>query len=295
MNNGLFIVFDGPDGSGKTTLVRKISEFFSNSYITCEPSTLDTGKEVRRVLSSKDPNEQNKLYDLYIEDRKNHIKKEIIPELNNEKIIFCDRYYYSTLVYQHLQGVGIDKILNDNSHFNIPDLSIILTDTYENLQGRINNRASKNKEFLEENDFIFKSIDMYNSMHTILPDHNIKYVKTDFDNNVDNVLNIIIDFLKSRKNINMIDFSSLDSNLEKFDMLSGSKLGIMIASALNRNINYNKLNIVDLSKIRLLGDSFLNGFIAHMHYQANKCNIQFIGQPKVINAINKKIKERENN
>ncbi|RLF64196.1 MAG: dTMP kinase, partial [Thermoplasmata archaeon] len=101
MSKGLFIVFEGIDGSGKTTVCRmlekKLKSLGFNVFFTSEPTNMEYGKILRRKLKSgMDPIEAVLLFAL---DRYNHVK--IIREyLKKGYIVICDRYYYSSLAYQ---------------------------------------------------------------------------------------------------------------------------------------------------------------------------------------------------
>lgn len=104
--NGLFIVLEGIDGSGKS----KISELLAanlkkqrrNILLTHEPWKSKYGKQIRKLVRSKEGKNIRKVewLKLFDADRQEHINKEILPALRKGKIVLCDRYYYSTLAYQ---------------------------------------------------------------------------------------------------------------------------------------------------------------------------------------------------
>jgi dTMP kinase len=103
---GLFITFEGPDGSGKTTqlqlLVRWLHEWEREVVLTREPGGTAIGEQIRTVLHDPD----NKAMDarteilLYAADRAQHVAQMIRPALANDKIVISDRYVDSTLAYQ---------------------------------------------------------------------------------------------------------------------------------------------------------------------------------------------------
>jgi dTMP kinase len=102
----LFITFEGPDGSGKTTqlqlLVRWLHEREREVVLTREPGGTAIGEQIRTVLHDPD----NKAMDarteilLYAADRAQHVAQMIRPALANDKIVISDRYVDSTLAYQ---------------------------------------------------------------------------------------------------------------------------------------------------------------------------------------------------
>ena len=106
MMPGKFIVFEGADGSGTTVQSKEITRRLQNKLgrnriiWTCEPSKGHIGQFLRRVLSNESnlPNEAMEL--LFLADRIDHVDKEIAPALRNDKVVVCDRYTMSTLVYQ---------------------------------------------------------------------------------------------------------------------------------------------------------------------------------------------------
>ena len=162
MKNGLFIVVDGIDGSGKSEIVKMLHNYlFSKSkkyriLTTREPTNGTYGNQIREMLRrEKDPKSSSeKLMELFIKDRKEHLKNTIEPFLNNSSkhelnIVLCDRYYYSTIAFQSAQGLSINEIVNKNIKFKKPDLSFILDVEPSLALKRIEYRAKEKFEQLE--------------------------------------------------------------------------------------------------------------------------------------------------
>jgi dTMP kinase len=163
---GLFIVFEGLDGSGKTLQMIKTASFLFDKYkkyeILCarEPTYMTkSGKLIREKLAhDKDPKKQGKLFRaLYIKDRAEHNKKVILPALNYGCIVLCDRYSHSTFSYQQAQGVSFQEILTEHKKYKIrrPDLTLVFdvpaTVAIQRIQkGRKNNELFEKMHFLEE-------------------------------------------------------------------------------------------------------------------------------------------------
>jgi dTMP kinase len=114
-----FITFEGGDGSGKTTQIRRLEEYLKSNgrscVVTCQPGGTSLGQMIRKMLLEVDAAPivtQAELF-LYLADRAQHVFEIIAPALEKGEIVLCDRYTDSTLAYQGY-GRGLDlKILRD--------------------------------------------------------------------------------------------------------------------------------------------------------------------------------------
>ncbi len=109
----LFITFEGPDGSGKTTQARALDEYLRTSgypvFLTREPGGTSIGDQIRAVLHSLENTEmlpQTEIL-LYSASRAQLVGQVILPHLARGEIVLCDRYADSTLAYQGY-GHGLD-------------------------------------------------------------------------------------------------------------------------------------------------------------------------------------------
>lgn len=130
----MFITFEGIEGSGKSSLIAQLKKYFKSSkleaFFSKEPGGTDLGKEIRKILLnpkySFDPTSELLLL---LADRAEHVQKIIRPNLQKNKLIFCDRYLDSTLAYQG-SGRNLDKKIIKEMFkaldFPIPDLTILL-------------------------------------------------------------------------------------------------------------------------------------------------------------------------
>lgn len=132
LQQGFFIVFEGLDGSGKTTQAALLKEFLVkrgyDAILLREPTEGPSGKKIKRLLSDgrKGVSPQEEL-NLFIEDRKENIDTNIIPAMKNNKVIIQDRYYFSTIAYQGALGIEPQQIKTMNEAFAIkPDLVFYL-------------------------------------------------------------------------------------------------------------------------------------------------------------------------
>jgi dTMP kinase len=119
LEKGVFISFEGNDGSGKTTVIEKVFEHLKNKGFdvvkTREPGGTDNiiAEDIRHILLNK----VHYVFDnraealLFAASRAQHVHDFIKPSINNKKIVLCDRYIDSSLVYQGLgRELGIKKI-----------------------------------------------------------------------------------------------------------------------------------------------------------------------------------------
>ena len=151
---GRFIVFEGIDGAGKTTqaklLAQKLESLGKSVYLTAEPTDLESGRELRKILGGEKKKTDCELALLFTLDRIAHnIDKEkgINAMLDAGYNVICDRYYYSSLAYQGpVTSYEWVKSLNLNCPDILhPDICIFLDLTPEQSLERI----SKGREKLE--------------------------------------------------------------------------------------------------------------------------------------------------
>ena len=149
---GKFIVIEGLDGSGQTTQVRLLGNFFiEKSYevvLTKEP-TLDSqaGRKIRQILDEKIKAEAESLQELFMQDRREHLQNKILPGLKEGKIIISDRYFFSTFAYGTADNLDLDRLVNLNDDFLLPDLTFILKVRPEICVERIEKRGQGVKLF----------------------------------------------------------------------------------------------------------------------------------------------------
>lgn len=131
----LFVTIEGPEGSGKTTIGKKIVEKLINDgyevIYTREPGGIEIAEQIRQVIldvnnTNMDPRTEALLY---AASRRQHLIEKIVPAIKNNKIIICDRFVDSSLAYQgHARKLGIDNVYEINK-FAIdtlmPDLTLL--------------------------------------------------------------------------------------------------------------------------------------------------------------------------
>ncbi len=128
---GLFIVFEGIDGTGKSTqinlLANELKEFGYSVVTTFEPTNGPYGQKIRQLFVNRSTVSHEEELELFMADRRQHVKSVIAPALAKGQVVLSDRYYLSTAAYQGANGLDPDDILARNKSFApVPDLALIL-------------------------------------------------------------------------------------------------------------------------------------------------------------------------
>ncbi len=121
MQRGKFIVFEGIDGSGKTTLSKMLAQELAQKgpkvHWTCEPTHNVIGKMIRSVLTHQLEMNEQSIAALYLADRMDHIQHPeygMLHQLNAGDHVISDRYYLSSYAY-HVPHVSLDWVVDANS------------------------------------------------------------------------------------------------------------------------------------------------------------------------------------
>lgn len=171
--NSRFIVLEGSEGVGKSSHIKTIENYlikYKIDYIlTREPGGTKTGEEIRKIILDKE-NETDELSDalLFYASRYENYTKKILPALNTGKTVICDRFHYSTLVYQGIVGNNstvrdLHIIFDEIYKKSIDHVIYFYTDPEESLK-RISSRPvtdkfeSKGLSFLEEISEAYKNV-----------------------------------------------------------------------------------------------------------------------------------------
>ena len=163
MRNGIFLTFEGPDGSGKTTISKYVAEeLLKMGYdviYSREPGGIDIAEQIRDVVL----NPKNTAMDaktealLYAASRRQHFVEKIKPALESGKIVICDRFVESSLAYQGCgRQIGIEEIYQINEFAIegwLPDATIFLDISPVVGLSRIESRANKDRLDQETTDF----------------------------------------------------------------------------------------------------------------------------------------------
>ena len=133
---GLFITFEGNDGSGKSSALQavkqELKELGYDVLYTREPGGSPIAEKIRELILDKANVGMDDRTEALLNaaSRREHITKTIIPALNEGKIILCDRFLDSSLAYQgYARELGVENVLNMNQFATeglFPDLTILV-------------------------------------------------------------------------------------------------------------------------------------------------------------------------
>lgn len=141
-SKGMFIAFEGIDGCGKSTQIRKlVQHIFEKSKYHHIILTRNPYKDVNiRSILHQDSNplsQAEKLADLFIEDRQKHVEEMIKPNLEKGYFVISDRFKISTIVYQATQGLDMQRLIDKQKDFPIPNLTFIVDVSPEEARRRM--------------------------------------------------------------------------------------------------------------------------------------------------------------
>lgn len=152
MTKGLFITFEGADGSGKTTQLTKIKAFLEEKgfdvVVTREPGALDIGQKIRNILLHHEGivADRCEMF-LFLADRAQHVETFIKPALEQGKIVLCDRHTDSTIAYQgYGRGQNIELLMNLNKiavNGIEPDLTLLFDVSTDVAQKRVGDEKDR--------------------------------------------------------------------------------------------------------------------------------------------------------
>lgn len=166
--SGRLIVFEGIDGTGKSTQLKLLAEALKRHgyqvIATREPTDGRFGRKIRSLYSSRDTLSADEELELFISDRKEHLKTVLRPALDNGRIVLCDRYFLSTAAYQGAKGLDPEKIIALHDFAPAPDLALIIElDPAEGIRRITQQRGDRLNDFeqlgaLQKVDGIFKQM-----------------------------------------------------------------------------------------------------------------------------------------
>jgi dTMP kinase len=189
LGKGCFIVFDGLPGCGKGTMIRMTFDYiygkskkYDNILITDEPTNGPHGLKIREIFSKQKSSKDfaDELFQAFVDDRKWHIENIINPCLEKNFVILCDRYKYSSIVYQTLQGNEFEKVFLAHKDFLAPDLALIMDVNPEVAYNRINKakeeKRKEQKDGFRELEFITNLRKGFLDLPTKLSSENIQII-----------------------------------------------------------------------------------------------------------------------
>lgn len=149
MDRGLFITFEGLDGSGKSTQIDKLRSWFEEQglevLVTREPGGTSVGEKIRELIldpANTDMTDMTEAY-LYAACRAQLVRQSILPALSEGKIVICDRFLDSSVAYQgygRMMGDTVGDINRPAVEGCIPDMTFLLRVTPDGGHERIEDR-----------------------------------------------------------------------------------------------------------------------------------------------------------
>jgi dTMP kinase len=168
LDRGYLIVFEGIDGTGKSTHCELLAEYLKSTGIPVrrlfEPTKGKWGMKIRKLLKegrgNVGPEEE---LSWFINDRREDVENNIKPGLANKEVVILDRYYYSTAAYQGALGLDPEWICRENESFAPkPDLVFLFITAPEQCLERIQKSRTEQSSF-ERLDYLKKVQSIFDS------------------------------------------------------------------------------------------------------------------------------------
>ena len=178
MSKGLFITFEGGDGSGKSTQIEKLKDYLENNgfnvVLTREPGGTKISEDIREIILDSRNTEMSDMTEtlLYAAARAQLVEQVIRPAVERGDMVICDRFVDSSMAYQ-AYGRGLGDIvwdINKNAVGDcMPNLTILLRLDPEAGMGRISGRKQDRIE-LSSSDFHRRVYEGYLALEKRFPD-----------------------------------------------------------------------------------------------------------------------------
>jgi len=147
----MFIVFEGPDGSGTSTQARLLAENLEKKgvkvFTTAEPSKDILGRVLREALQKKHKLSPKAFQLLFFADREQHVQNEILPALARGEIVICERYNWSSIAFGVSENVERAFLENIAYSFLEPDYTFFMNISAEKSLERVISRGEKLEHF----------------------------------------------------------------------------------------------------------------------------------------------------
>lgn len=164
---GIFITIEGPDGAGKTTVIKELNKRLEKEVkvgivLTREPGGIPIAEKIRQIILDPENTEMDERTEalLYAAARRQHLVERVLPALNQGELVICDRFVDSSVAYQgSARGIGEAEILELNQFAiegHLPDLTLYLDVPSEVGLARINQgRRATELDRLDKEDLAF--------------------------------------------------------------------------------------------------------------------------------------------
>ena len=159
--SGVLIVFEGIDGSGKTSQVRRLAQRLIDlgyHVVTSkEPTDGPYGRRIKLIAAEgREGVTARQELDLFLKDREEHVREVVGPALDAGRIVILDRYYFSSMAYQGALGIDPDLIQRENEAFApVPDIVVLFEISPKESLGRIvRGRSAGTDQGFEREDYL---------------------------------------------------------------------------------------------------------------------------------------------
>ena len=193
----MFITFEGPEGSGKTTISniieKRLEDIGYQVVHTREPGGTPIAEQIRNIILDK----ANTMLDaraealLYAASRRQHLVEKVWPALKEGKIVICDRYIDSSLAYQGgARNLGVENVLNINmfaTEGTFPDITLLFDIKPEDGLHRIAANANREVNRLDLEKIEFHKL-VRNTFLELAKQYKDRYVIIDASKPLDEVV-----------------------------------------------------------------------------------------------------------
>lgn len=195
---GIFITFEGPDGSGKSTQIALLSDYLKKKGFkvlnTREPGGTDISEQIRKIILNPENEDMNDMTEalLYAAARAQHVAQLIKPALEDGFIVISDRFMDSSIAYQgYARALGDSvRVINEYAVQGItPDLTFFMDLSAEEGIARVAKRH--NLDRLEQEDLSFHRA-VYDGYLKLAEIYKDRYVRIDASGSIEEVSEKII-------------------------------------------------------------------------------------------------------
>ena len=205
----MFITFEGPDGSGKSTVIKAVYEkLLKDNFdvlLTREPGGTPIAEKIRDIILDNSNTALDARTEalLYAASRRQHLVEKIWPALKEGKIVLCDRFIDSSLAYQGGgRNLGVENVLNINlfaTENTYPDISLFFDVSPEIGLSRVNSDKKRVADRLDNENENFHD-KVYETFKKIVANNKNRFIVIDASKPLDEVIVNTYQILKNKLN-----------------------------------------------------------------------------------------------
>ena len=205
----MFITFEGPDGSGKSTVIKAVYEkLLKDNFdvlLTREPGGTPIAEKIRDIILDNSNTALDARTEalLYAASRRQHLVEKIWPALKEGKIVLCDRFIDSSLAYQGGgRNLGVENVLNINlfaTENTYPDISLFFEVSPEIGLSRVNSDKKRVADRLDNENENFHD-KVYETFKKIVANNKNRFIVIDASKPLNEVIENTYQILKKKLN-----------------------------------------------------------------------------------------------